>query len=205
MIGLPLSTLEQISNTHSVTGELASDGTSYQEEGQHNERFGSPRGINNIIFPRRRMLYSRCGDGSKRAHTPGLGSSRTLIIKLNSFFSYPIVMLRLDLLSRLSSKDSNEQTIHVMKHIFPRQFGLRNVFATKGRLLDGNDIITSTHYCEGGGENNLKIPKRLRGQAMELTRKMRLLHFRCPYKELLQHYCPAEVSLPHSKPASFSS
>ena len=36
----------------------------------------------------------------------------------------------------------------------------------------------------------LRVPKRLRGRALELIRKLQIAHLRCSYNQLLQHYCP---------------
>ncbi len=38
------------------------------------------------------------------------------------------------------------------------------------------------------------LPKRLRGQAFVLVRRLQKLHSRCCYNELLQHYCPPGVT-----------
>lgn len=37
---------------------------------------------------------------------------------------------RVDVLNRYGSSDSVSQTLHVLKYIFPRQFGLHNVFTS---------------------------------------------------------------------------
>jgi hypothetical protein len=37
------------------------------------------------------------------------------------------------------------------------------------------------------------IPARLRGEPMALVEKLRKLHKKCSYIELLRHYCPVEV------------
>ena len=39
-----------------------------------------------------------------------------------------------------------------------------------------------------------RVPKRLRGEALDLVRKLQRLHSRCSYHDLLKHYCPAKVS-----------
>lgn len=41
-----------------------------------------------------------------------------------------------------------------------------------------------------------KIPKRLRGKAFHLVEKLQIQHGRCPYKMLLDHYCPVSCSVP---------
>ena len=39
-----------------------------------------------------------------------------------------------------------------------------------------------------------QVPKRLRGEALELVRKLQRLHSQCSYHDLLKHYCPSKVS-----------
>lgn len=43
-------------------------------------------------------------------------------------------------------------------------------------------------------KRNIHVPKRLRGAAVALVDKLRNLHHKCSYMELLRHYCPVEVS-----------
>lgn len=38
-----------------------------------------------------------------------------------------------------------------------------------------------------------RVPKRLRGAAIALVDRLRTLNHRCPYTELLRHYCPVKV------------
>ena len=39
-----------------------------------------------------------------------------------------------------------------------------------------------------------QVPKRLRGEALELVRKLQKLHSQCSYYALLQHYCPCKLT-----------
>lgn len=100
-----------------------------------------------------------------------------------------------------------------MKYIFPRRFGLHNVFtstvdaretvqpfkdytlreqeiAQKGRLMK----LKSAGRASVSSAKMEHVPKRLRGRTLELVRKLQKLHSRCSYSELLKHYCPLEVS-----------
>lgn len=107
----------------------------------------------------------------------------------------------------------------MMKHIFPRQFGLKNVFS---EALDGGDnqfrsdksreeeIATRRNTVrlrrlqnkgdrwreDDGLKADLKLPKRLRGQALELTQRLRTNHSQCAYAKLLQYYCPEVSNIP---------
>lgn len=88
-------------------------------------------------------------------------------------------------------------------YIFPRQFGLHNVFTSSV------DIKTTAHKFQDytvrdeeiaiflqSGQNITasglpKIPKRLRGMACDLVRQLQIRHRRCSYFELIRHYCPS--------------
>ena len=100
----------------------------------------------------------------------------------------------------------NKNTIIVMMYIFPRQFGLHNVFTsevdrrqTTHKFLDytlRDEEISKKFSRTEDDANSLKVrlPKRLKGKAMDLVRKLQILHSRCPYFELLKHYCPVRFS-----------
>lgn len=86
-----------------------------------------------------------------------------------------------------------------MMYLFPRQFGLHNVFTShvdsretvqpfKDYTLREEEI--KSKYKSG----KIKIPKRLRGETIAMVRKLQILHSRCPYQKLLEHYCPVGAS-----------
>lgn len=93
-------------------------------------------------------------------------------------------------------------TIKVLMYMFPRQFRLHNVFTsevdskkTSQKFQDytvRDDEISQA--CRSASKTPdwalPKIPKRLRGRAKNLVRRMQVLHNRCSYFELLRHYCP---------------
>jgi hypothetical protein len=92
--------------------------------------------------------------------------------------------------------------VHIMMYMFPRQFGLHNVFAslvdrrqTSQQFLDytlREEEINQKFPKEDaeGRPHKVHIPKRLRGETQILVRRFMVLHSRCSYSELLQHYCP---------------
>ena len=100
-------------------------------------------------------------------------------------------------------------TNHLMMYIFPRQFGLHNVFTStvsrretthpfKDYTLREDEIkagINREQYRIGGREQkrSSNLPRRLRGACFELVRRMQKRHARCSYNELLRHYCPFEI------------
>ncbi|KAL9603334.1 MAG: hypothetical protein Q9219_001196 [cf. Caloplaca sp. 3 TL-2023] len=99
-------------------------------------------------------------------------------------------------LNRYPNADDPNHTIHVMKYIFPRQFGLHNVFTssvdptkTAQPFLDYT-LRESEIARKSAASARLQIPKRLRGAVFELVKKLQKLHSNCAYYELLKHYCP---------------
>lgn len=93
--------------------------------------------------------------------------------------------------------------MHILKHIFPRQFDLHNVFtskvdrketvhAFKDYTLREQEIAAVNKGLKPGTAEN--VPKRLRGTAFELVARMQKLHKRCSYHALVKYYCPAWVS-----------
>jgi telomerase reverse transcriptase len=92
-----------------------------------------------------------------------------------------------------------------MMYIFPRQFGLHNVFTsqvdhtqTAQRFQDytlREEEITQKFCVSQDGVQQFKahIPKRLRGLTQDLVRKLQVFHARCSYSMLLQHYCPVRL------------
>ena len=118
----------------------------------------------------------------------------------------------LDALNRYGNHDSQAHTVHLMKYIFPRQFGLHNVFTStvdtretvqpfKDYTLREQEIALAARQKQAkgskaavaGGHSKEQLPKRLRGLLVELIKKLQKLHSRCPYYELLKHYCPVDV------------
>lgn len=111
-----------------------------------------------------------------------------------------------------------------MKYIFPRQFGLHNVFTSridkketaqplKDYTLREDEIEAADRAIrmkkglkvktEGNGDGDsevtkTKLPKRLRGDLVQLIHKLQKRHTRCAYSELLRHYCPIEASYSQS-------
>lgn len=87
-------------------------------------------------------------------------------------------------------------------HIFPREFGLHNVFTIStergepasrwnSTLLRQEKEIAARLSMPNDRENNkVSVPKRLRGDALSLIEKMQKRHNKCAYFPLLEHYCP---------------
>lgn len=85
-------------------------------------------------------------------------------------------------------------------YMFPRQFGLHNVFTSKvdfketsQRLKDytlREEEIAVKFGKPNAPEFRVPVPKRLRGKATQLIQKLQILHQRCSYSELLHYTCP---------------
>lgn len=91
-------------------------------------------------------------------------------------------------------------------YIFPRQFGLHNAFTsavnyneTTQKFRDYTsrkeeiDSLTTRNRHAKFQSRLPKLPKRLRGAAKHLVRRLQILHSRCSYTELLQYYCPSQA------------
>lgn len=120
---------------------------------------------------------------------------------------YPFVREHAD--TSLIQPQNEAHTTKLMMHIFPRQFGLHNVFTS---VIDTNQTAQKFHdytlredeitdkmkAAKGSAEKTLpKLPKRLRGATRDLVRRLQILHARCSYYELLKHYCPTFLDGPH--------
>ena len=109
------------------------------------------------------------------------------------------------MLNRFSNSDDPIHTMHVMKYMFPRQFGLHNVFTSqvdnrqtvqpfKDYTLREDEIARSEELKKAKHPQQIpKVPKRLRGDPFQLVRKLQKRNHGCSYTELLRHYCPIEV------------
>ncbi|KAJ5177714.1 reverse transcriptase [Penicillium coprophilum] len=207
--GLPLSGLEPLNDPSlGVNGLSATAQDPVPPTGQRHSREKAERRQNSdqtiqrpndIVFLRRHILYGRVE--SKKKVSSGLGKTHVL--------------------SRFSSLDSIAQTVHVMKYIFPRQFGLLNVFMLGPDAHKNMDVSKCFMFRESeisrleeekrarrprlenefadadrGGARGTQVPKRLRGITIELVRKLRKRNAQCSYGELLRYYCPTEQTGP---------
>ena len=100
---------------------------------------------------------------------------------------------RQDLLNRYPNGNSKDESTHVLKHIFPKQFGLSNVL-TSGTWVGTNreDEIENLTLRNG---RRAPVPKRLQDSVITLAAKLQKLQSQCPYHILLRYYCPIFVRL----------
>lgn len=115
-------------------------------------------------------------------------------------------MKHIHVLNRHPELTALKQSIHIMKHIFPLQFGLHNVFTSavdksetaqefKDYTLRENEIKHAEHRSmqkigAAACAKIMKIPKRLRGPPLTMIQKIRKRHSRCSYDQQLRHHCP---------------
>ncbi|KAG6081498.1 hypothetical protein E4U16_007334 [Claviceps sp. LM84 group G4] len=100
---------------------------------------------------------------------------------------------------------SHAHTAKIMMHMFPRQFGLHNVFTSDVNYLEtaqrfqdytlrDEEISKLLKKAKNvSADGTPKLPKRLRGLAWTLVQRLQTLHSRCSYTELMKHYCPSEL------------
>jgi telomerase reverse transcriptase len=143
------------------------------------------RQLSDLRFLRHRMLYA------KPSPKPN-GEAR-------------FGMTHAHVMRRYRSLADPAETNHVMKYIFPRQFGLHNAFTspadlrnTSHQLMDYTvreheiaRVRTKRKYRPGKppllGD---KVPRRLRGKCFHLVERLRKRESTCSYRMLLDHHCP---------------
>lgn len=112
------------------------------------------------------------------------------------------------MLNRFRGDRDDAQTVHVIKYMFPRQFGLHNVFTSavdhretahplKDYTMREQEIARADTAARIAADAKgsrppavMTLPRRLRGEVFALVGKMRVRQRRCAYKELMRHYCP---------------
>jgi telomerase reverse transcriptase len=139
-----------------------------------------PRRPSEIRFVRHRMFYAKAAHNGK--HNTRLG------------------LRHIHVLNRYADTTSVEQSVHITKYIFPRQFGLHNVFtsvvdtretsqAFKDYTLREQEITTADTRAK---RNAKWLPKRLRSGPAMMIEGLRKRHARLSYVELLRKYCPVD-------------
>ncbi|KAG0138456.1 hypothetical protein HOY82DRAFT_227820 [Tuber indicum] len=132
-----------------------------------------------IMFVRSRMFYSK----------PAYNAHGEVVFGLR----------HIHVLNRFPNPSDRAHAIHVLRYIFPRQFNLHNVFTStvdrKETIQPLKDYTLREHEIALQGGKRSFIPKRLKGKAFELVKRMMRLHRRCSYHALIEYYCPVWVFL----------
>jgi telomerase reverse transcriptase len=179
--GIPLSELK------TVVKETISPATNCVGQGPASNRATKYR-MSDIRFLRHRMLYAK----------PALKSSGEVRFG----------MTHAHVMSRYQNLNDHAETVHVMKYIFPRQFGLHNAFTSAVDVQDTAQLFKDYTLRESEiakqqtkrkyrpGQPSLpadKVPRRLRGSCFKLVERIRKRHNRCSFRALLDHYCPRSL------------
>ncbi|KAI5194583.1 hypothetical protein E4T39_08604 [Aureobasidium subglaciale] len=143
--------------------------------------------LNTIRFVRHRILYRK----------PDLNA------KGEAYFGLP----HIHLLNRNKHDKHENKNVHLLKYVFPRQFGLHNVFTYEIDLKNSaqpfKDYTLREQEIELANKRSKQrsIPKRLRGECESLIGQLSTRHKRCAYSALLHYYCPDTWTREHSKNA----
>ena len=111
---------------------------------------------------------------------------------------HDMVLIRnyIDLLNRYPNGSSEEDNIHVIQSIFPKQFGLPNIFTSS--LKDYRCLDDEIKKKNKGKLPN--VPKRLLETPKKLVAKLQKLQKQCSYSALVRYYCPVFVRLYYPYP-----
>ncbi|KAL5463064.1 hypothetical protein PMIN06_001306 [Paraphaeosphaeria minitans] len=197
MSGISISELQPVPGLDSIPAVVSANNFATRKP---NSLTSENRTPNAITFVRSRMMYARAA--------------------LNAKGGVRFGMRHIHVLNRYPDLDDHQQAVHILRHVFPRQYGLHNVFtsvvdkrettmAFKDYTLREKEIhqamCREIPDIKRTNEFVLRwkrsVPRRLRGQAMVLINKLRKLNKRCSYVELLRHYCHVEELDLSSKPA----
>ncbi|KAF2456692.1 hypothetical protein BDY21DRAFT_379669, partial [Lineolata rhizophorae] len=114
-------------------------------------------------------------------------------------------MRHMHVLNRFPDKHDRQSTVHIMLYIFPRQFGLHNVFTSKVDYRESafmskdytireteikRALLQRSNKISRDSKGCVKLPKRLRGDPERVIQRLRALHSKCAYHYLIKHYCP---------------
>jgi telomerase reverse transcriptase len=176
--GLFLRIDEGCDNYLQISGIPISDLNTHSSKGTNGSSATALRKLSDVTFARNRILYAKAPLNKKGVVHFGLK--------------------HVHVLQRYPRVDSADDTFHVMKHIFPRQFGLTNVFASPKGQQSGSFKAPDFTYREEEVSTAAKgartrVPRRLRGAPNALVSRFRKRHARCSYTQLLRYHCPTGV------------
>ncbi len=187
--GVPLGDLKQVNLVQPTMKVPGPNKAGLDSTCSSKKAVFAQRGLSEIRFVHHRILYAK-------PILNGKGKVR---------FGLP----RIHAMNRKNAIKDQLETVHIMKYIFPRQFGLHNVFNSN---IDRYDVSqgfkdytlrdAEIHRAEiiwrerrGIAEDQetalqKPLPKRLRGEIVSIVSRLRKRHTRCSYSALLDHYCP---------------
>jgi telomerase reverse transcriptase len=103
-------------------------------------------------------------------------------------------------LNRIGHDEKVNKNAHLLNYVFPRQFGLHNVFTyaidMKNSAQPLKDYTLREQEIKSASMKSKQrsLPKRLRGECETLVSHLQTRHERCAYSALLNYYCPDQGS-----------
>ncbi|KAL1888087.1 Telomerase reverse transcriptase [Ceratocystis pirilliformis] len=206
--GIPLTSMSMLPLGHKKIKKMAKVSTTSVDEHDHNDKTPLYTPLQ-IEFLRSRMLYGRAVLTAK-------GNVKAGFRHIHVLNRYPLTNIANHAEKDIRFAVGDLSTIKIMSYIFPRQFGLHNVFTSKVDFFKTShkfqdytmrDDELDLHFGRligGTRQLDIKIPKRLRGDAHRLVWRLQVLHNRCSYSELLKHYCPTQFDALSRSPARHS-
>lgn len=200
--GLPMHELKLRRSTDLCQPDLISKKTEQAPIGVSRAVSYNSRALSDVRLLRHKMLYAK----------PVLGGHGNICFGLS----------HVHVLNQQRETDSRQQTVHVMKYIFPRQFGLHNVFTSdvhrkdtaqqfkdytsRDREIAEDEYRRRSRRAAGPEktDQDAPLPKRLRGEVEDLVSRLRKRHNRCSYAAMLEHYCPRTSDSGNTLGGSFS-
>ncbi|GAA5844734.1 hypothetical protein JCM9279_002901 [Rhodotorula babjevae] len=147
---------------------------------------------NAIVFSRHRMYHNRVASGKGGKPPYGLPLKHVLT-RLSTLFP-PTAPSS----TRPPNGVAQAPARHLAKYLFPRQFGLHNVF-TSEKARTSFEIMPD--YLDREVEikklGSIKTPERLK-PVVPLLDKLATLSSRCNYRKLLNRRCPSKLPRPRS-------
>jgi hypothetical protein len=148
----------------------------------------SPQAKLNHLCSHQNILRSRCTKSPREGH---------IWVAQRTYLS-PICKSHPDVLNRYNDGNGPAHAKHISKYIFPRQFGLHNVFTHATDRRETRHAFRD--YTDREGEiqssrksRDKKAYGRLEARIVPLIQKMQRSHRDCSYHALLHHYCSAET------------
>ncbi|KAF8252775.1 hypothetical protein K440DRAFT_360376 [Wilcoxina mikolae CBS 423.85] len=99
---------------------------------------------------------------------------------------------------------STEDARHILMYLFPRQYGLHNVFTSEVNRQETTQPFQDYTLREQEIQASIKkrqgkeppVPRRLKGNILALVMQMQKLHQKCSYHALVKYYCPTPLCDP---------
>ena len=193
--GVPLSDLKPLGHAaprQQGSADLQTSNKAAQESPRQGARKDAE--TSSIRFVRHRMLYAK----------PTLTKDGKVLFGLGQFHA----------LNRNKDVEDEAQTACLLRYVFPRQFGLHNVFTSavhwkdsahsykdytiRDREINRTKIRWKARKATDSEEacsTEQPIPKRLRHGVAALVHSMRSRHAKCSYGSLFAHYCQKPSAL----------